>query len=94
MKAVTELLVNISMRFPGDVDPFALSSALDPVVRAAVAAGGLTTNISVQPHPLPKVDRPPSVESTGEEASLSSPQRSVAPRTPSPARWLGSDRDA
>lgn len=97
---MTELLVNISMRFPATVDPFMLSRALDPVVRAAVAAGGLTTNISVQPHPLPvplpEADRSPSSGSVGEEASsLLSPLRSVAPHAPPPpARRRGSDRDA
>jgi hypothetical protein len=47
---MSELLVTVSMRFPGDVDQYALSALVSPVVRAAVAAGGLTTNLSVQPY--------------------------------------------
>ena len=42
-----EVLVMVSMRFP-KLDSKALGAHLAPVVEAAIAAGGLTTNISVE----------------------------------------------
>lgn len=78
-----ELLVSVSMRFPAIVDPYALSALLAPVVRAAVQAGGMTTNISVQPYPLP------ASLSADREANNGSPG-SVAPHVRPPA--LGSDQ--
>ena len=80
---MTELLVTLSMRFPAAVDEYTLSAVLTPVVRAAVAAGGLTTNLSVQPYEPSPGELPDSHSSshpTGEEgASPNSPLRPVAP---------------
>lgn len=76
---MTQLLVNVSMRFPAEILRSELSYVLAPVVKAAVAAGGLTTSLSVQP--LPDAESPsldPAIY-TGEEASPTSPQLSVAP---------------
>lgn len=78
---MTELLVYLSMRFPGYIDQHTLSELLAPVVRAAVAAGGLTTNLSVQPFDASPDAEPTSHGSaihTGEGASPTSPL-SVAP---------------
>lgn len=89
----TELLVHISMRFPSTIDQGVLGTLLMPVVRAAVDAGGLTTNLSVQ-----SFDPSPAVESRShdstvhadEEASSPSPTLSVAPH--GSAAPCGSDR--
>lgn len=42
-----EILVNVSMRFP-NLDPNALGEHLTPLVAAALKAGGISTNISIQ----------------------------------------------
>jgi hypothetical protein len=44
-----EVLVNISMSFPA-LDREALAEHLAPVIRAAIAAGGVGTNVCVQPY--------------------------------------------
>ena len=44
---MTDLLVNVAMRFP-TLDRAALAEHLAPVVKAAIAAGGVTTNLSIQ----------------------------------------------
>ena len=44
-----EVLVTISLRFP-QLDRAALAEHLAPLVQAAVAAGGITTNVSLQPY--------------------------------------------
>lgn len=44
-----ELLVNLSMRFP-QLDRTALAAHLAPVAEAAIAAGGLSFNLSIQPY--------------------------------------------
>jgi hypothetical protein len=44
-----ELLINISMRFP-NLDREALAQHLGPLIATAVAAGGMSTNISIQPY--------------------------------------------
>jgi hypothetical protein len=44
----SELLVNISLRLP-TLDREATSKHLGPLMEAAIAAGGMSTNISVQP---------------------------------------------
>lgn len=44
-----EILVNISLRFP-QLDRQALADHLAPVITAAVASGGVTTNVSLQPY--------------------------------------------
>lgn len=44
-----QLLVSLQMRFPA-CDRAALAAQLAPVMEAAVAAGGISTNVSVQPY--------------------------------------------
>ena len=43
-----ELLVSISLRFP-NVGAEALTEHIAPLVQAALAAGGRSTNVSIQP---------------------------------------------
>lgn len=45
----TELLVNVSLRFP-QLDRNALADHLAPLMAEAVRVGGSTTNISIQPY--------------------------------------------
>lgn len=49
MSLEPEILVNISLRLP-QADRIALGQHLSPLMAAAVAAGGHTTNISLQPY--------------------------------------------
>lgn len=44
-----EVMVHVSLRFPL-LDPEALGAHLGPLVMAALAAGGKSTMISVQPY--------------------------------------------
>jgi hypothetical protein len=44
-----EILVTVSMRFP-NLDRTALAEHLGPVMTAAVAAGGTSTSINMQPY--------------------------------------------
>ena len=44
-----ELLVSVSLRFP-QLDRMALAEHLAPLVTEALRAGGVTTNISIQPY--------------------------------------------
>jgi hypothetical protein len=45
----SEVLVSLSMRFPA-VDRRVLNEHLAPVVEAALKAGGIGTNFSIQPY--------------------------------------------
>ena len=45
----SELLVNISLRLP-TLDREAVSKHLGPLMEAAIAAGGMSTHIGVQPY--------------------------------------------
>lgn len=45
----TELLVNISLRLP-TLDREAVSRHIGPLVEAALAVGGVSTSISIQPY--------------------------------------------
>lgn len=47
--ADSELLINISLRLP-TLDREATSKHLGPLMEAAIAAGGMSTHISVQPY--------------------------------------------
>jgi hypothetical protein len=47
--AESELLVNISLRLP-TLDREATSKHLGPLIEAAIAVGGMSTNISIQPY--------------------------------------------
>jgi hypothetical protein len=51
-----ELLVTVSLRFP-TLDRQALAEHLAPVMQAAVAAGGVTTNVSIQEYEPEEEDR-------------------------------------
>lgn len=86
---MTELLVNVSMRFPAEVDQYTLSALLAPVVRAAVAAGGLTTNLSVAPFDASPDAEPSSLGSVivqGEGAADATPP-AIGPVQPC-ASWV------
>lgn len=47
--SASELLVSISLRLP-TLDREATSKHLGPLMEAAIAAGGMSTHISVQPY--------------------------------------------
>ena len=47
--AESELLVNISLRLP-TLDREATSKHLGPLIEAAIAVGGMSTHISIQPY--------------------------------------------
>lgn len=44
-----ELLVNLALTFP-NLDRRALAEHLAPIITAAIAAGGRSTNVSIQPY--------------------------------------------
>lgn len=44
-----EVLVNVSLRFPLS-DRAALADHLAPLMHAAIAVGGITANVSLQPY--------------------------------------------
>ena len=51
-----EKIVTIQLRFRG-ADPDAIAQAVGPVVRAALAAGGVGTTVSMQDHEPDDGDR-------------------------------------
>lgn len=86
---MTELLVTVSMRFPVDTDRRDLCSIVAPVLRAAVAAGGLSTALNVYPSETsPEQETPPDSYSPdlGEDgASFPFAPQASCPLAPTPA---------